>query len=135
MKKLLFLSFLICLALVGFSQASVKLPLAAGDTITNTGTSSKTLIVTSGPSGVFFQDVLTKLSGTGAGTIQLQVSLDGITFTNSGTAYTITNTFPQAATFSIVAPVPQYLRLLATGTGSESVVQTLWYRAPKFQAP
>ncbi len=134
MKKFLFLfSFIATLALSGFSQTSTKIPLAAGDTITNTGTASKVLQVTTAPSGVVLHVVLTKLSGTGAGTVQLQQSLDGVNYVNVGSAFTITNVATQSTVFTVTAPVPQWIKVLATGSGTESVVQTVWYRAPKYQ--
>jgi len=135
MKKLCSLVFALCLAAGVFAQDAVLMPLQAGDTITNTGTSSKVLAVTSGPSGVYLQAIFNKLSGTGAGTAQLQGSLDGVNYVNIGSAYTITNVTTQTTTFSIVAPVPKYLKVLNTGSGTESVQVRYWYRAPKYQAP
>jgi hypothetical protein len=134
MKKLLLLLTVISLiTATSFGQVSVKLPLAAGDTIVNTGTSSKVLQVTTAPSGVVLHVVLTKISGTGAGTVQLQGANDGVNYVNIGSAYTITNTATQSTLFTVTAPVPQYLKVLATGSGTESVQQVVWYRAPKYQ--
>jgi NADPH-dependent 2,4-dienoyl-CoA reductase/sulfur reductase-like enzyme len=136
MKKLF--SFLLCVAFaaVTFAQDAVLLPLAAGDTIVNTGTSSKVLIVTSGPSGVYLQAIFNKISGaTVAGTAQLMGSLDGTNYTNIGSAYTITNVTTQNAVFSVAAPVPKYLKILNTGSGTESVQVRYYYRAPKYQSP
>lgn len=122
-------------AATSFSQVSVKLSLATGDTIVNTGTSSKILQITSAPSGVALQVVLTKISGTGAGSTQLQGSLDGVNYVNIGSAYTITNTATQSTAFYVAAPVPQYLKVLSTGSGTESVQQAVWYRITKYQPP
>jgi hypothetical protein len=135
MKKFL---FLVAAILAGFvsttlAQEVVTLPLAAGDTITNTGTAVRVIKTTGGASGVVVQVNLTKLSGTGAGTIQMQGSLDNVTYTNIGSAYTITNTFPQGPEFIITAPLPKYIKVLSTGSGTESVVQTILYRLPKYQ--
>lgn len=135
MKKLF--SFLLCigLAMTGFAQDAVLMPLAVGDTIVNTGTSSKVLAITSGPSGVYLQAIFNKISGTGAGTSQLQGSLDGVNYVNIGSAFTITNVTTQTTTFSIAAPVPKYLKVLNTGSGTESVQVRYYYRAPKYQSP
>lgn len=134
MKKLLFLFAAITLITATcFSQVSVKLPLAAGDTIVNTGTSSKVLQITTAPSGVVLHVVLTKISGTGAGTTVCQGSLDGVNYVTIGSSYTITNTATQSTVFYITAPVPQYLKILSTGSGTEAVQQVVWYRAPKYQ--
>ena len=135
MKKLFCLSLCVALAVSCFAQDAVLLPLTAGDTITNAGTSSKVLVVTSGPSGVYMQAVFNRISGTGAGTAQLQGSLDGVNYVNIGSAYTITNVATQTTTFTITAPVPKYLKVLNTGSGTESVQVRYWYRAPKYQAP
>jgi len=136
MNKILFLvAFLVGLASATQAQKAVTMPLAAGDTIVNTGTAGKVLELTSGPNGVALQVVLTKISGTGAGTIQMHGSNDGVNYTNIGSAYTITNTFPQGPTFFITSPIPRFLKVLSTGSGTESVVQTIIYRAPRFQAP
>lgn len=110
------------------AQRAITLPLAAGDTITNTGTASRVLpVITVGYDGVIVQVNLTKLSGTGAGTTGLYGSLDGVTYTQIGSNYTITNTATQAAYFSVTAPIPVYLKVLSTGSGTESVKQTVMY--------
>lgn len=134
MKKLLLLSLLsVCIGLTSQAQFSIQMPLILGDTIVNTGTVTKTVQVTTAPSGIVLQTNLTKISGTGAGTAQLQISLDNVNYVNSGSAFTITNVATQATTFSIAAPVPQYCRILFTGSGTESVQVRVWYRAPKYQ--
>lgn len=135
MKKLLSLVLVLGVMTSCLAQDAVQLPLALGDTIVNTGTSSKVLTVTSGPSGVYMQAIFNKISGTGAGTAQLQGSLDGVNYVNIGSAYTITNVTTQTTTFSIAAPVPKYLKVLNTGSGTESVQVRYWYRAPKYQSP
>lgn len=134
MKKLLLCSLLAMAAIFAQAQSSTLMPLIAGDTIVNTGTVTKTVTVTTAPSGIFLQATLTKISGTGAGTAQLQFSLDGVNYVNSGSAYTITNTATQAAQFTVTAPVPQYVRILFTGSGTESVQVRVYYRAPKYQS-
>ena len=134
MKKTLFLLFALAFAFMGNAQRSTVLPLAVGDTIVNGGTSSKVIQITTAPSGIVIQVNLNRLSGTGAGTVQLQGSLDNVNWTNLGAAYTITNVATQSAFFTVVAPVAQYLRALCTGAGAESVVQTVLYRSTKYQA-
>ncbi|MDP4151189.1 MAG: hypothetical protein Q8943_17415 [Bacteroidota bacterium] len=111
------------------------MPLAAGDTIVNTGTSAKTITCTYGIAGIAVEVLLTKISGTGAGTVQLQGSNDNVNFTNLGSAFTITNVATQSTMFYVTAPVPQYLKVLATGSGTESVVQTVIHRMSRYQAP
>jgi hypothetical protein len=133
MKKYIFLfALVIGLASIASAQSVTTMSLATGDTITNTGTASKVIKFTSTAAyGVSVQVNLSKISGTGAGTVQLQVSNDGVTWTNSGSAFTITNVATQAAYFTLAAPVPGYVRALCTGSGTESVVHTVLYRVPK----
>lgn len=133
MKKFFVLAALVLAGFASQAQVSTLMPLVAGDTIVNTGTVTKTIRVTTGPSGIFIHCTLTKISGTGAGTAQLQLSLDGTNFVNSGSAYTITNTATQVAQFSLTAPIPEYVRILFTGSGTESVQVRTYYRAPKYQ--
>lgn len=134
MKRLAFLISFAFLACGAFGQATVLMPLSAGDTVVNTGTVTKTLpVITTGGSGIVIGATLTKISGTGAGTAQLQTSMDGTNFVNSGSAYTITNVAAQACLFTTVAPVPAYLRVLFTGSGTEAVQVRVYYRSPKYQ--
>ena len=132
MKKFLFLIAITFFACASHAQVATKLPLIAGYTIVNTGTSSRTFSATAGYSGVVIQVNLNKLSGTGAGTVQIQGSLDNVNFANIGSAFTITNVTTQAAYFNIVGPLPVYLKVLSTGSGTESVVQTVYYVLRKF---
>lgn len=135
MKKLIGLLILIAASYFSQAQVSVLMPLIAGDTIANTGTVAKTVQITTGNSGIVLQANLTKISGTGAGSAQLQISLDNVNYVNSGSAFTITNVASQSTTFSVAAPVPQFVRILFTGSGTESVQVRVYYRSPKYQAP
>lgn len=135
MKKFLFIALFAGLAFNSQAQRAVLLPLVAGDTIVNTGTVTKTLPpLTAGYAGVMIQCNLTKISGTGAGTAQLQVSLDGTNYTNSGSAYTITNVASQFPQFTITAPVPVYARILFTGSGTESVQTQTYYVVRRYSS-
>ena len=133
MKKILFALVLLTLMFGASAQTATTLSLAAGDTLTDAGTSAKTIKITGGYSGVAVQVTLTKLSGTGAGSVVIQGSNDGSKYTTIGSAYTITNTSSQSTMFYVTAPVPVYLKILATGSGTESVVQTVSFVARKYQ--
>lgn len=134
MKRFLFIALFAAVAFTCPAQRASVLPLVLGDTIVNTGTVTKTLpVLTASYSGLILQVNFTKISGTGAGTAQLQTSLDGVNYLNSGSAYTITNTFPQNTQFSVASPVPVYARVLFTGSGTESVVPTVYYVPRKYQ--
>lgn len=134
MKKSFFVLFLVGTVASSFAQVSTLMPLILGDTIANTGTVTKTLPrITDAPSGVALFTVLNKISGTGAGTAQLQVSLDGTNYVNSGSAFTITNVTTQATVFTVPAPVFEYVRVLFTGSGTESVQVRMYYRKTRYQ--
>jgi hypothetical protein len=133
MKKLIFLfALVVSLTISANAQRAFTMPLAAGDTIVNTGTSSKVILLTAPYQGIAVQVILTKLSGTGAGTVQLQGCNDGVNYTNIGSAFTITNVTTQSTMFYVTGPVPVYLKVLATGSGTESVVQTVNYVLRKY---
>lgn len=137
MKKILFLllvsfSFLLSNAQSGTGSA-VKMPLVQGDTVVNTGTASKVITISGGYSGAAVQVKLVLLSGTGAGTVGLYGSNDNTNFTQIGSNFTITNVATQSTMFYVAAPLPNYLKVLVTGSGTESIVQTVYYRIPKYQ--
>lgn len=111
----------------------VKLPTVVGDTIKNTGTVAKVIKISGGYSGAAVQVVLTKVSGTGAGTVQLQSSNDGVNYVNVGSAFTITDVATQSTLINASAPLPGYLKVLCTGSGTEAVGVAVWYRVPLYQ--
>lgn len=129
MKKIIAIAALFMgFAFNSTAQSSVRFPLIAGDTIVNTGTVSKIFSTTGKISGVAVQVVLTKVSGTGAGTVQLQGSLDGTNYKIIGSASTITDVASQNFTFFITSPCPQYFKVLYTGSGTEVVATKTYYR-------
>jgi hypothetical protein len=133
MKSFLIALLAMAMAFTANAQRASVMPIAAGDTINNTGTVTKQLpTITGGYSGVMIQMNLSKISGTGAGTVQLQASLDNTNWVNSGSAFTITNVSTQAAQFTVTSPVPVYLRLLCTGSGTESVATVTYYVYRKY---
>lgn len=116
------------------AQTGTTIPLVAGDTVVNTGTASKTILLTGGFSGVYLQADVRKLSGTVGGTLQLFASVDGVSYVQVGSDQTVTNTTgTKAYAFSVSAPVPVYLRVIHTGTGTMSSVLTLKYVIRKYQ--
>lgn len=137
MKNFLFLvSLLAGMASASQAQQVVALPLTAGDTIVNTGTASKVISITTGQSGIAVQAIFTKISGaTIAGTAVLAGCNDGVTYTAIGSSFTLTNVASQSTMFYVAAPLPKFMRVQTTGSGTESVVQTVIYRLPRYQAP
>lgn len=116
-----------------FAQSTTQIAPASGDIITNTGTITKKLNISSGVSGVIVGTVITITSGTGAGTIQPQISYDGVTYVNQGSAYTITNATQTATILTLTAPTPQYVQFVVTGSGTVVENVKIFYRATKYQ--
>ena len=111
MKKYLFLIIASLSVFALSAQSSTKL---GPDVITNTGTATKIIQATAGYSGAAIQVVESLTSGTGAGTVQLSGSNDGVNYVNIGSAYTITNVALQSTVVYIAAPLPQYIKILTT---------------------
>lgn len=106
------------------------------DTVTNSGTNSVTLQVQQSYQSLGIQVVVTKLSGTAAGTVTLQGSNDGSNyvtvstayleaissaapFTTSGTAtLSVTNVTTNTKIFVVRGSPYQYYRLSHTGSGT-----------------
>lgn len=127
--KLLLISFVGLL--IGITQTfgqSAQNMTGNGDTITNSGTKTNTLKVTSDYGKISIQSVVTRLSGTAGGTITLQVSNDGSNWVSIDTGavvskkytYTVTNTTTQSTMFTIYRPAYLYYRVSYTGTGTMS---------------
>jgi|SRR5882724_11696478 len=135
MKKILtfFISLVVLIVLTTAVQAqrAVLMPLVAGDTIVNTATVNKAMpVMTAGYEAMAVQVVVTKISGTVAGTVTPQVSLDNTNWITlpGGSAYTNTDITTNSTIWYFNAGVPwQYFRLKATGSGTMSAVMRLYY--------
>lgn len=129
MKKILSLLLVIGFAITAANaQRATTLPLAAGDTAVNTGTSTKQLpIITAGYAGAAIQVVLTRNSGAAGGSLVIQGSNDGSNWYTISSSVTPANSATQSFVFQIAEPLPVYLRSLLTGTGTMSVTQTVKY--------
>lgn len=114
------------------AQRATVMPLAAGDTVTDAGTASKVITATAGYSGIVISAKATEISGTSAGTIQIQGSLDGTNYELIGTAYTVTDVASQVKTFYISGPLPVYIRVLQTGSGTMASVLSVRYVLRKY---
>lgn len=126
-RLLILFSSLLLFAAAGRAQV-ITLPLAAGDTAVNTGTASKVIGFSAGYQGVAIQAVATEISGTSAGTIKLQGSLDGTNYTDiASQSYTVTDVASQSTIFYVAAPLPRYIKVLQTGSGTMSSVLSVKY--------
>ena len=94
------------------------------DTTTNTGASYVGLGVTNWYNTVTIQSVVTKISGTVAGTVTLQGSIDGTNYVtvNSSyadvTSYSPTNVTTSSKLFVVTGSPYRYYRLSYTGAGT-----------------
>jgi len=90
------------------------------DTLTNATAKSQYGIVQGSNVHLTVQSTLTKISGTAAGTLTLQGSIDGLVWSTIGSAYTITDVSSQTAAFVVVPSTYQYYRILAAPSGTQS---------------
>lgn len=133
MKKLIFLFALVVSLTIGASaQTATTMALAAGDTAVNTGTASKIVKLTAGYAGIAITAIATEISGTSAGTIAVYGSPDGSNYDIIGSAFTVTDVASQSKTFYITAPVPVYVKVLQTGSGTMSSKLTVKYVLRKY---
>lgn len=140
MKKVKILLVCICLAFTASAQNAIQNlysvttpslnPLV--DTVTNTGVKTMTATIpVNGPRQTVTVSCLLKLiSGTGAGTVTLQGSIDGITYTTivatqlqgaQTASYTITNTATQAYQWVVLNNPYGWYRTTTTGSGTEVI--------------
>ena len=129
------LGLLVCFALCLTQNASAQTVVTMGGSagsVVNTATAYNTLEVKQGYATVAIQTVITKVSGTVAGTVTLQGSIDGTNYetvdTNYVSTYTVTYTPTNVATNSKVWLMNrnpyQYYRIKYVGTGTMSATMT-----------
>jgi hypothetical protein len=96
------------------------------DTITNSGTGYVEFTLNSFYERVSFQPVVTKLSGTAAGTVTLQGSIDGTNFVTVASSYvtaatmSVTNVTTSTSMLIVTDSPYRYYRLSYTGSGTMS---------------
>ena len=133
MKKLFYLVLAIGLSFSASAQVASTFALKAGDTLTNTDTVAKIMKVTAGYAGVVIQPIVTRLSGTAAGSVVLFESLDGINYTPAGDTLTLSNVVSQTKVFRKSAPLPVYYKIEAKSSGTVTEVLTVKYVLRKYQ--
>lgn len=129
MKKLFILCFL---ALGAFTAQSQSIPMLSSDGLAiDTATNSTATYIGLKVSGNYrfasVQYVMTKISGTVAGTAVLQASNDGVTFITVDTSailatnsFTNTDVATQSTIWTLIYPSYLYYRILVTGSGTMS---------------
>jgi hypothetical protein len=131
MEKLLFL-FALVISLTAAKAQVITKPLAAGDTVVNTATVTKVIDITGAYKGVVIQAKSTKISGTVAGTIKLQASIDGTLYTDvTSQTGSATDVASMQLLFYATAPLARYYRVTWTGTGTMSAVLSVKYLVNK----
>jgi len=94
---------------------------AATDTVTNTTVLYQYAITQGSNIHATFQSLFTKVTGTPAGTIVLQGSIDGVNWSGTlGSSFTITDVATQVATFTVIPSAYQYYRIVVTPSGTQS---------------
>lgn len=94
------------------------------DTATNTGTTYLQITLSNYYEKVSFQPVVTKVSGTAAGTVTLQGSVDGTNYVTVNTSYSsaqtmsVTNVTTSTALLTVTSSPYRYYRLSYTGSGT-----------------
>ena len=134
MKKIISLLFLVAfVASAAFGQTFVpgtgsatQAVVIAGDTITNTGTAYKIIKVTGGYQDLAIQPVLTKVSGTAAGTVTIYGSLDGINYVTLGDTLGERDATTVTKLFKYTDPAYTYYKISYTGTGTMVVKWKVW---------
>lgn len=131
MKYILLL--LACLLTLGAQAQQPTVPGGAGSyngkvmdtTIANAGTPSVVIPVKGDKNAVAFQYVITKNSGTVAGSIALQGSLDGGTTWAAINTYTLTDATASTSLSYAFNAYPKY-RVLVTTTGTQNSNHKIW---------
>lgn len=127
MKKILILvSLIIGMATSAFCQRATTMPLVAGDTLTNTDTLYKVITTTAGYSAIGIQPVVTKISGTVAGNVILQGSLDGINYVALDTL-ALANAATNTKVFTPAATPYVFYRVQFITSGTQSYVARIHY--------
>jgi hypothetical protein len=135
MKKFSILSVLLIAGLLSFTNSNAQtasvFPLVSADSLTNTDTVTKIIPLTAGYEGIIINPVVTKVSGTAAGTVVLYQSLNGTNYTSTGDTLTLTNTATQQAFWSKTAPVPVYYKAIGLSSGTVVEILRVYYVARK----
>lgn len=128
MKRTLFLLAFSLVSVLAIGQSSEavlrKSTGAATDTVSNTGSGTLSFRAFGAPDAVAVQAVLTKVSGTTAGTVRLFASIDGVNYDriNKADSLVATNVAAQSKIFLVPSPAYNFYRVVYAGSGSHSTV-------------
>lgn len=95
---------------------------APTDTVTNTTVAYQYCIVNGSNVHLTLQSTINTISGTVAGTIKPQGSIDGVLYTDIAgiTAFTLTNVATQSCSFVIAPSSYRFYRIVVTPSGTQS---------------
>lgn len=113
--------FSLMILLLGLTTEAQTFTFAGRDTVVNTGTKTLNLAVKGTNTTGAFQVVVTKISGTVAGNVIFQGSVDGTNFVNLDTLAT-TNVATQTEIFTDIPVKYPFYRMTYTGTGTMSAI-------------
>lgn len=88
--------------------------------VVNTGIDTMTYTLSTPYTNIVIQPVITKVSGTVAGTSVLYYSVNGTNWVSTGDTLTSTNVTTNSAIWLKTANPARYWRILVTGTGTMS---------------
>lgn len=127
MKRILFL--LTLFAVVSATQAQSTFRQTTSNptgAIINTASDTMFIQVNKDYTSVGIQPVITKATGTMAGTAVLYGSLDGVNYVAAGDTLTLTNSTVNSAVWSLTNPTYSYYRIIVGGattvTGTASAI-------------
>ncbi len=108
------------------AQVTTMTVTAADDTLTNADVGYASKTITGKAQAISFNVLLTRLSGTAAGTVILEGSHDGTIYgTVPGTStFTLTNVASQTATFAVTPSTHNYYRAVITTSGTVTLSPT-----------
>jgi hypothetical protein len=131
MKKV-FLILLVSIAfLTSNAQKATVFPLVSADSLSNTDTVNKVIILSAGYSGIAIQPIVTKVSGTAAGSVVLYESLDGTNYKSTGDTLSLTNVATQHVIWKKTSPVPVYYKVQGISSGTVVEILRVYYVARK----
>jgi len=136
MKKILILFALLIVGFYANAQftSGYKLPAATTDSIKSGSlTVTKTFALTAGYSTVSIQPVVTKVSGTVAGTVVLYGTVDGTNYVSTGDTLTLTDVATKTVIWNVTPAKHAKYRVVAVGTGTMNALLSVWYLARHYK--
>lgn len=134
MKKFIS-ALLVIVGLITFTNAKAQtatvFPLVSADSLTNADTVNKVITLTAGYSGIAIQPIVTKVSGTAAGTVILYESLDGTNYKSTGDTLSIANQAVNTVLWKKTSPVPVYYKVIGISSGTVVEILRVYYVARK----